>query len=79
MAVLRKENCIPAIEGRTSDISDEKWKEMDNNAVATLHLALADSVLSSVAEKKTAKEIWNALVKLYEVKSLHNKIFVLLY
>jgi hypothetical protein len=33
-------------------------------------------VLSSVAEKKRAKEIWDTLTKLYEFKSLHNKIFL---
>ena len=41
-----------------------------------IHLALTDEVLSSVAEKKTAKEIWETLTKLYESKSLHNKIFL---
>ena len=59
-----------------SGITDDKWKEMDDSVVANLHLALADSVLSSVVEKKTAKEIWDALVKLYEVKSLHNRIYL---
>lgn len=39
---------------------------MDNNVVANFHLALADSVLSSVAENKI-KEIWDVLIKLYEV------------
>jgi len=39
---------------------------MDDNAVVNLHLALADSVLSSVAEKNTTKEIWDALTRLYE-------------
>jgi tyrosine-protein phosphatase YwqE len=29
-----------------------------------------------VAEKKRAKEIWDTLTKLYEFKSLHNKIFL---
>jgi hypothetical protein len=29
-----------------------------------------------VAEKKIAKEIWDTLTKLYESKSLHNKIFL---
>ena len=48
----------------------------DDNAIANMHLALVDSLLSSVVEKKTAKEIWDALVKLYEVKSLHNRIFL---
>ncbi|RDY10889.1 hypothetical protein CR513_04525, partial [Mucuna pruriens] len=37
---------------------------------------MADSVLSSVAEKNTAKEIWDTLIKLYEVKSLHTRIFL---
>jgi hypothetical protein len=56
-AVLRKDNCLDAIDGRLADITDQKWKEMDDNAVANLHLAMADSVLSSIAEKKSAKEI----------------------
>ncbi|KOM55676.1 hypothetical protein LR48_Vigan10g156800 [Vigna angularis] len=75
-AILRKDNCLDAIEDRRAEISDEKWKEMDDNAVANLHLAMADSVLSSIAEKKTAKEIWDTLIKLYEVKSLHTRIFL---
>lgn len=49
---------------------------MDGNAIADLHLALADGVLSSVAEKKTSKEIWGTLIRLYEARSLHNKIFL---
>jgi len=57
-AILRKDNCLDAIDDRPADITDEKWKEMDDNAVANLHLAMADVVLSSIAEKKTSKEIW---------------------
>jgi len=48
----------------------------DDYAVANLHLALANPVLSSVVEKKTTKEIWDALTRLYEAKSLHNKRFL---
>jgi len=66
--VLRKNNCQDAIDGRPADITNQKWKEMDYNAVANLHVAMAASVLSSIAEKKSAKEIWDALIKLYEVK-----------
>ncbi|KAF7825202.1 Retrovirus-related Pol polyprotein from transposon TNT 1-94 [Senna tora] len=73
-AILRKDNCLSAIEDKLDTIADDKWKEMGNNAVANLHLALADSVLSSVAEKKTAKEIWDALVKLYELTASDYKI-----
>ncbi|KNA08435.1 hypothetical protein SOVF_162690, partial [Spinacia oleracea] len=76
-AILRKDNCLAANEERPTEITDNvKWNEMDGNAISNLHLALADGVLSSVAEKKTAKEIWNTLTKLYEAKSLHNKIFL---
>jgi len=49
---------------------------MDDNAFTNIHLALADEVLSTVVEKKTVKEIWDTLTKLYESKSLHNKIFL---
>ncbi|GAA0185588.1 hypothetical protein LIER_32876 [Lithospermum erythrorhizon] len=49
---------------------------MDGNAIANIHLALTDKILSSIEEKKSAKEIWDHLTKLYEAKSLHNKIFL---
>ncbi len=72
-ASLRKDNCLIIIEERFTDITDDKWKAMDDNVIANLHLALTDSVLSSVVERKTTKEIWDDLTKLYEIKSLHNK------
>jgi hypothetical protein len=57
-AILRKDNCLAAIGDRLAEITDNaKWNEMDGNAIANIHLALADIVLSSVVEKKTAKEI----------------------
>ena len=76
-AILRKDGCLAAIRARPATYTDDdKWNEMDGNAMANLHLALADGVLSSIEEKKTAKEIWDHLAKLYEAKSLHNKIFL---
>ncbi|GJY36936.1 gag-pol polyprotein [Tanacetum coccineum] len=50
--------------------------EMEDNAIANLHLTLADGVLSSIEEKKTGKDIWDHLARLYEARSLHNKIFL---
>ena len=73
---MRKENCLDAIEEKTIGIFDDKWKEMDGNIIANLHLAIVDSMLSSILEKKIAKEIWDALTKLYDAKSLHDKIFL---
>ncbi|KAK0593129.1 hypothetical protein LWI29_031498 [Acer saccharum] len=75
--ILMKDNCLAAISERPTEITDDdEWNKIDGNAVANLHLALADGVLSSVAEKKMAKEIWDTLTKLYEAKSLHHKIFL---
>jgi len=54
---LRKDNCLYAIDGRPADITDAKWKEMDDDVVADLHLTMTNSVLSSILEKKTSKEI----------------------
>jgi len=48
---------------------------MDDNDTANIHLALVVEVLSSVVEKKIAKDTRDTLTKLYESKSLHNKIF----
>ncbi|KAE8707942.1 hypothetical protein F3Y22_tig00110365pilonHSYRG00006 [Hibiscus syriacus] len=76
-AILRKDGCLAAINERPVDFADNiKWNEMDENAMENFHLALADEVLSSIEEKKTAKEIWDHLIKLYEATSLHNKIFL---
>ena len=74
--VLRKNNCLAAIGEKFMEITDDKWNEIDGNAISDLHLALANGVLSSVVEKNTVKKIWDTLIKLYEVKSLHNKIFL---
>ncbi|PON41907.1 hypothetical protein PanWU01x14_285740 [Parasponia andersonii] len=76
-AILRKDNCLAAIGERPAkNTDDERWDEMDSNSVANLHLTLADGVLSSIEKKKSAKEIWDILTKLYQAKSLHNKIFL---
>ena len=57
-AILRKNNYLTAIEERLTKITDDdKWNEMDDNAIANLHLAFTDGVLSSVAEKKRRKKI----------------------
>ncbi|KAE8694615.1 putative pentatricopeptide repeat-containing protein [Hibiscus syriacus] len=75
--VMRKDGCLATISERPVDFTDDnKWIEMDGNAMTNFHLALADEVLSSIEENKTTKEIWDHLTKLYEVTSLHNKIFL---
>ena len=55
--VLRKNNCLAAIEERPIEIIDDKWNEINGNATSDIHLAFADGVSSSVAKKKIANEI----------------------
>ena len=56
--ITSKNNCLATIGERPLEMTDgDKWNEMDGNAIAYLHLALADGVLFSVAEKKTTKGI----------------------
>lgn len=58
-----------AIVERLAEINKNKYNEMDGNIIVDLHLAVADGVLSSMAEKKIAKGIWNTITKLYNDKS----------
>lgn len=48
---------LDAIKDRFTRITKEKLKEVDLDVVANLHLAMANTVLSSVVEKNTTKEI----------------------
>lgn len=55
------------------EINDaSKQKRMNNNVAKTLYLNMAKDVPLSMEEKRTVKEIWKPLVKLYDTKSLYN-------
>ncbi|RDX72700.1 hypothetical protein CR513_47776, partial [Mucuna pruriens] len=71
----QKDNCLSAIKDKPTNITKERWKEISDNVVVNLLLAMTDSILLSVIEKKITKEIWDAIIKLYEIKSLHTSIF----
>nr|GEU47645.1 hypothetical protein [Tanacetum cinerariifolium] len=61
-AILTKDKCLAAIGERADEVTnDSKRDEMDGNAIANLHLALANGVLSSIEEKKTANDICDHL------------------
>ena len=50
-AILRKNNYLTAIEERLTKITDDdKWNEIDNNAIVDLHLPLSDRVLFNMVE-----------------------------
>jgi hypothetical protein len=52
------------------------WKKLDRKEKSTIQLCLSDSVLLNVSEEATAKDLWDKLRKLYQSKSLVNKLFL---
>ena len=55
--VLRRDHYIIGIEATHEGLTDDRWKEIDNNTIANLYLAFADSVLSAATEKTIMKKI----------------------
>ena len=77
-AIVRKNNCLETIGERPTKITDDKWNEMDDNAITKLHLAFLDRVQSNVAEENIVKGIWDTLTKLYKAKIfLKRKLYTL--
>ncbi|GKA40681.1 retrovirus-related pol polyprotein from transposon TNT 1-94 [Tanacetum coccineum] len=69
-----EETCLaPLVKGRPRSTDDINGDEMDESIGKSSYWALADGVLSSIEEKKTAREIWDHLARLYEARTLHNK------
>ena len=56
--------------------SVDDWKKTDQKSKITIRLCLSDSVLLNVSEEATAKDLWEKLGKLYQSKSLVNKLFL---
>jgi hypothetical protein len=56
--------------------SVDDWKKMDWKVKRTIRLCLSDSVLLNVSEEGTTKDLWEKLGKLYQSKSLVNKLFL---
>jgi hypothetical protein len=56
--------------------STDDWKKLDQKAKSTIRLCLSDSILLNVSEEATTKDLWDNLGKLYQSKSLVNKLFL---
>jgi hypothetical protein len=56
--------------------STDDWKKLDQKAKSTISLCLSDSILLNVSEEATTKDLWDKLGKLYQSKSLVNKLFL---
>jgi hypothetical protein len=56
--------------------SADDWKKMDWKAKSTIRLCLSNLVLLNVSKEATTKDLWEKLGKLYQSKSLVNKLFL---
>ena len=56
--------------------SADDWKKLDQRAKSTIRLCLSNSVLLNVSEEATTKDLWENFGKLYQSKSLVNKLFL---
>ncbi|KAE8689483.1 CYP710A2 protein [Hibiscus syriacus] len=69
-AILRKDGCLAAINERPVDFADDiKWNEMDGNAMANFHLALADELTSlscKIGEQERVELLLQSLPDSYD-------------
>ena len=54
-AILRKDNCLAAIDRPVEIMDDNKYEEIEDNTIVNLYLALVDGIFSSVFLKENNK------------------------
>jgi hypothetical protein len=75
--LVDRDQWIMADSGMTpTGTSADDWKKTDQKAKSTIRPCLSDSVLLNVSEEATTKDLWEKLGKLYQSKSLVNKLFL---
>ena len=57
-------------EKKCQDMKEETWQELDEKALTTIHICLADEVLDEFSMKKTTFSFWERLQDHYQKKSL---------
>ena len=77
-AVLKKEKTYKVVfaSEKLKGIDAADLEEMEDEALTIIQLSLSDEVLREFSQKKTAKELWDALSDAYQDKSLTNRIIL---
>ena len=57
-------------------MTDDEWSDIDDRALSSIRLCLADDVLFNIVLEKIAAGLWKKLEKLYMTKSLTNRILL---
>ncbi|MFQ6660850.1 hypothetical protein Gotur_029216 [Gossypium turneri] len=59
---------------KPENLNQTEWEELDEKALSTIHLCLANTVLQEVLMEKTSTVLWKRLETLYATKSLSNRL-----
>ncbi|KAI5083625.1 hypothetical protein GOP47_0003368, partial [Adiantum capillus-veneris] len=60
---------------KPEDMDEDEWSEMDELALSTIMLTLAESVYFNVADEMSAYQAWLKLSNLYEKKSAASQVY----
>ncbi|MCO5582315.1 hypothetical protein L7F22_036209 [Adiantum nelumboides] len=60
---------------KPEDMDEDEWNEMDELALSTIMLALAESVYFNVADEVSAYDAWTKLSGLYEKQSAASQVY----
>ncbi|KAG8481247.1 hypothetical protein CXB51_026047 [Gossypium anomalum] len=72
MATTRLEKVVTG--KKPENLNKIEWEELDEKALSTIHLYLANTVLQEVLMEKTSSALWKMLETLYATKSLANRL-----
>ena len=59
-----------------SGTRDVDWEDLDIKAVSFIRLCLAKNVLANVQGMSMAKEIWEKLEEMYQMKGISNRVYL---
>lgn len=60
---------------KPEDVDEDEWNEMDELALSTIMLTLAESIYFNVADEVLAYDAWTKLSGLYEKHSAASQVY----
>ena len=75
-ALKGKSSSTSSIGSGKASINDEDWEELDDRTTGAIQLYLANNVLANVGNILTTKDLWERLEKLYQIKSISNRLYL---
>jgi len=77
--LLMQQGVAKALLGKSKQpytMTNDEWNDLDQRALSSIQLCLADEVLFNIVSEKNVDGLWTKLEKLYMTKSLTNRILL---